>query len=80
MVILQKRILNMIDVRKIRVEDFGQNQLVSKEIPVHAPIKKSNYKYTLSKCPAEIDPSGFPVNKFAELPSPVPSYASPANK
>ena len=80
MMILQKSILNMVDVRKIRVEDFGQDRLVSKVIPFHAPIKKSNYKYTLSQCPAEIHPSGFPVNKFAEIPSPVPNYASPANK
>ena len=34
----------MVDVGKSRMEDFGQNRLVSKEISLHAPIKKNNYK------------------------------------
>ena len=34
----------MIDVGKSRMEDFGQNRLVSKKISLHAPIKKNNYK------------------------------------
>ena len=36
-------ILNMVNVRK-KVEDFGQNRLVSKEISFHGPIKKNNHK------------------------------------
>ena len=41
---IAENILIMVDVRKSRVEDFGQNQLVSKEISFHATIKKNNYK------------------------------------
>ena len=41
---IAESILTMVDVGKSRIEDFGQNQLVSKEILFHAPIKKNNYK------------------------------------
>ena len=41
---ITESILNMVDVRKSRMEDFGQNRLVSKEISFHALIKKNNYK------------------------------------
>ena len=34
----------MVDVGKSKMEDSGQNRLVSKEISFHAPIKKNNYK------------------------------------
>ena len=39
-----ENILNMVDVGKSRGENVGQNQLVSKDISFHAPIKKNNYK------------------------------------
>ena len=39
-----ENILNMVDVGKSRGENVGRNQLVSKDISFHAPIKKNNYK------------------------------------
>ena len=39
-----ENILNMVDFGKSRGENVGQNQLVSKDISFHAPIKKNNYK------------------------------------
>ena len=41
---ITESILNMVDVGKSRMEDFGHNRLVSKEISFDALIKKSNYK------------------------------------
>ena len=41
---ITESILNIVDVGKSRMEDFGQNRLVSKEISSHALIKKNNYK------------------------------------
>ena len=35
---------------------------------------------TLSKCPSEMHPFAFPVNKFTEITSAVPNYTFPANK
>ena len=40
---IAESILNMVDVAKSGMEDFGQNRLVSKEISFHAPLKKNNY-------------------------------------
>ena len=34
----------MVDVGKSRMEDFGQNRLVSNDISFYAPMKKNNYK------------------------------------
>ena len=41
---IAESILNMVDVGKSRIEDFGQNRLAFKEISFHALIKKNNYK------------------------------------
>ena len=41
---IAESILNMADAGKRKMEDFGQNRLVSKEISFHAPIKKKTYK------------------------------------
>ena len=34
----------------------------------------------LSKCPGELHPAASSVDKFPEIATPVPNYASPANK
>ena len=34
----------------------------------------------MSKCPGEMSPVASPVDKFAEIASPVSNYASPVNK
>ena len=41
---IAENILNMVDVGKSRGQNVGQNQLVSKDISFHEPIKKNNYK------------------------------------
>ena len=38
---IAENIVNMVDVGKIRREDFRQNHLVSKEIPFQASLKKN---------------------------------------
>ena len=41
---IEENILNLVDVGKSRMKVFRQKQLISKEISLHAPIRKSNYK------------------------------------
>ena len=38
---IAENMLNMLDVKKIKMEDFRQNRLVSKDIAFRAPLKKN---------------------------------------
>ena len=51
---IAENIVNAVDVRKSRMKDFRQEQLISKGISFHAPIKKRTYKsfrYVLRNMP-----------------------------
>ena len=46
---IPESILNMVDVGKSRMEEFGQNRLFSKEVSFHASIKKNHFLMSCRK-------------------------------